>query len=209
MSAFDSTGPSGTNEPLIDTFTGPTGPTGLMEYTGLTGPTGPSELTGLTGPTGLIGPIGLIGLTGLIGPIGLIGLTGLTGSGPSPFNGLTYVQFYRWGNNSTTVEHITPISLDARIHKETPVEDSPKNSHRTIVYIDEETTMLDIVTAFGFSLDSINTIYNPIFGLYVQAGVTNFLTNIYPDNLLTPEDLSKPLFILGIPGDSTFEFYVS
>jgi hypothetical protein len=68
--------------------------------------------------------------------------------------------------------------------------------------------MLDVVTSLVFSLDSINTIYNPIFGLYVKAGVTNFLTNNYSGNLLTAEDLSKPLFTLGIPGDSMFEVYI-
>lgn len=180
-----------------------TGPTGPSDPTGPTGPTGPSDPTGpteSTGPTGLTGSTGLTGLTGPTGP---------TGPEPSPFNGLAYIQFYRWGNNSTNIEKITPITLDARVNKETPIEDLPKNSHRTILYIDESTTMIDIVTALVVSLDSINTIYNPIFGLYVQSGVTNFLTNNYTGNLLTTEDLSKPLFTLGIPGDSTFEMYLS
>lgn len=179
-----------------------TGPTGPSDPTGLTGPTGPSDPTG---PTGLMDPTGPTGPTGLMDPTGP---TGPTGNEPLPFNGLAYIQFYRWGNNSTTIENITPITLDARVNKETPIEDLPKHSHRTVVYIDIESTMIDVVTSLVVSLDSINTIYNPIFGLYVKAGVTNFLTNNYSGNLLTTEDLSIPLSTLGIPGDSMFEVYL-
>jgi len=56
--------------------TGPTGPTGSIEYTestgstGETGPTGSIEYTGSTGPTGETGPTGPTGPTGETGPTG-------------------------------------------------------------------------------------------------------------------------------------------
>ena len=172
-----------------------------------TGPTGIADFTGPTGIADFTGPTGIADFTGPTGTADSGGPTGPTGS-PEPFNGVLYIQFYRWGNNSSIIEKITPASLDARVNKDTPVDDSPINSHRAVVYVDDNSTMMNVVNALGFTLNSVDTIYNQRFGLYVPAGVTNFLTSIHTDPLLTVDDLSKPLKTMGISGDSMFELYV-
>lgn len=61
---------------VIQSTTGPTGPTGAVGQTGPTGTTGSTGPTGSVGPTG---PTGSMGSTGPFGPQGMEGSTGPTG----------------------------------------------------------------------------------------------------------------------------------
>ena len=119
-----------TNQPIITSTIGATGPTGAIGLTGPTGATGAIGLTGatgaigLTGPTGPIGPMGIkglkgppgfdgIGVTGATGPIGPVGVDGPTGPtgpigpvGPAGIAGVDFTQIQ--SGNIDVVTSINP-----------------------------------------------------------------------------------------------------
>lgn len=102
LSIIGGTGPTGATGQVGPTgLTGPTGvgptgpaggPTGVQGFTGNTGPTGVTGNTGATGPQGIQGVTGPIGVTGPSGPTGFTGSTGCTGPfdiGPTGQTGAT------------------------------------------------------------------------------------------------------------------------